>query len=64
MQFEGGLGVTAGVVDGIMRLSDQQGAKLIKDVSFDILAAFQFSCMLLMISYPCPDDVFDIHLMS
>jgi len=31
LQFEGGLGVTAGVVDGIMRLSDQQGTKLIKD---------------------------------
>ena len=32
-QFEGGLAVTSAVVTGIMKLSDQQGTKLIKDVS-------------------------------
>jgi len=31
LQFEGGLSVTADVVNGIMRLSDQQGTKLMKD---------------------------------
>jgi len=31
LQFEGGLSVTSGVVDGIIRLSDQQGIKLVKD---------------------------------
>lgn len=34
LQFEG-LGVTSGVVHGIMKLSDQQNTKLIKDVSLN-----------------------------
>ena len=40
LQFEG-LAVTSGVVDGILKLSDQQNTKLVKDVSLS-----SFSCTL------------------
>ena len=44
LQFEG-LGVTSGVVHGILKLSDQQNAKLIKDVSVNRKILVFFLCL-------------------